>query len=633
MPIRFPTVDKLYSYVDRGLIGILAGFLSFYLLRAVSLPDGINYFVTALIVVSSVILAGLMPVILLVAAIILQFLKNYTVLGTYVLGKPSVEFLVASISSFILLIIVPTVNYAKFVDLSSYVISMGIIASIIGPNVNYFLVNFPILLGITFFATTQKKTTLISAIISPLPLFSLILLNLYSPDRFYIIAAVILLEISSVIGFALNNGAAMVSAVPAIVSALLFSNSFSYSKTLTLLSSVLATAGIAIYVGYSYAVAKSVYSNELKLKKKSLTDDLQETLKGLKDLETMKNDNFPITNSVEMTIAKIEDIKKRTEECSTPKCVDELRTEMEASIKSVSNYINDVIFEKIIAFNNVAEELKSKGLVIEKIEIPKDEFKIDSNLTYSIQRIISKIEMEYNSSAQVILKIADKLKEITGLEMQNEIRVLPSMDKLPSLYDKVADPVVMEKINSCLDNLLVLLQNINEMKPEKERDTDIFKSIIDSKQLNGINKINYSYDTIKRGLTYVQNFIKNLIQESTALTTAYPFLNDVININVVERIQQTLYDQGVPMCRKVTLLSSSIKILEDLSLVVRYKEYVRDLNGILNNVTKELLSDGKECVPLAELGIRKDLAPLIRAKIKENGNGVSLRNDSICRGN
>lgn len=87
------------------------------------------------------------------------------------------------------------------------------------------------------------------------------------------------------------------------------------------------------------------------------------------------------------------------------------------------------------------------------------------------------------------------------------------------------------------------------------------------------------------------------------------------------------------MCRKVTLLSSSIKILEDLSLVVRYKEYIRDLNGILNNVTKELLSNGKECVPLAELGIRKDLAPLIRAKIKENGNGVSLINDNICRGN
>ncbi|WP_157042944.1 hypothetical protein [Sulfuracidifex metallicus] len=73
------------------------------------------------------------------------------------MGKPSVEFLVASISSFILLIIVPTVNYAKFVDLSSYVISMGIIASIIGPNVNYFLVNFPILLGITFFCNHTEE--------------------------------------------------------------------------------------------------------------------------------------------------------------------------------------------------------------------------------------------------------------------------------------------------------------------------------------------------------------------------------------------------------------------------------------------------------------------------------------------
>ncbi|WP_054838151.1 hypothetical protein [Sulfuracidifex metallicus] len=87
MPIRFPTVDKLYSYVDRGLIGILAGFLSFYLLRAVSLPDGINYFVTALIVVSSVILAGLMPVILLVAAIILQFLKKLHRIGNLRIGK------------------------------------------------------------------------------------------------------------------------------------------------------------------------------------------------------------------------------------------------------------------------------------------------------------------------------------------------------------------------------------------------------------------------------------------------------------------------------------------------------------------------------------------------------------------
>lgn len=58
MTIRFPTIDKLYNYIDRVIIGILTGFISFNLLKGISLPYGVNYFVTALIVVASVLLAG-----------------------------------------------------------------------------------------------------------------------------------------------------------------------------------------------------------------------------------------------------------------------------------------------------------------------------------------------------------------------------------------------------------------------------------------------------------------------------------------------------------------------------------------------------------------------------------------------
>lgn len=634
MTIRFPTIDKLYNYIDRVIIGILAGFVSFNLLKIVPLSYGVNYFITALIVVASILLAGLIPALIIIGAITFEFLKTYTLLGTYLLGKPNIELLVFSSISLILLVIIPIVNYAKYLDLSSYVISLSIISSLIGSTVNYLLVDFPLLIIAGFFAATQKKADIGASIISPLPFFSIFLLNISSADRIFLIIAPILIEIASIMSFYLKNGIAIAAGVPPIISSIMLSMSFSsLNKEVMLLSSVMSLAGISTYVGYSYFVSASVYKNEITLKKKSLTQDLQEAIKGLKDLDTMKSENFPVANNVQRALMKMEEINKKIGECNSPKCLDQLREEMDATLSSVSKYINDIIFEKIITFNNVIDELKSKGLVIDKIDIPKEEFKIDSNTSYTVARILSKIEKEYILATQTVLKIADKLNEITGIELTHDVRVIPDIEKLPSFYDKLVDSVIMEKINNCLDNLLLLLQNINEMKEEKNRNVEIFKSIINAKQLKGINKIDYSYDTMKRGLNYVQDFINGLIDESSALISVYPFLTNITKLEILQRIKQTVINEGVPMCRKITILSSSIKMLEDASAVVKYKDYLKDVNSIVSSIKEELLSDGKQCISLDELGIKKDLTPLIEAKIKEEKDEISIIDGKLCKSN
>ncbi len=634
MTIRFPTIDKLYNYIDRVIIGILAGFVSFNLLKIVPLSYGVNYFITALIVVASILLAGLIPALIIIGAITFEFLKTYTLLGTYLLGKPNIELLVFSSISLILLVIIPIINYAKYLDLSSYVISLSIISSLIGSTVNYLLVDFPLLIIAGFFAATQKKADIGASIISPLPFFSIFLLNISSADRIFLIIAPILIEIASIMSFYLKNGIAIAAGVPPIISSIMLSMSFSsLNKEVMLLSSVMSLAGISTYVGYSYFVSASVYKNEITLKKKSLTQDLQEAIKGLKDLDTMKSENFPVANNVQRALMKMEEINKKIGECNSPKCLDQLREEMDATLSSVSKYINDIIFEKIITFNNVIDELKSKGLVIDKIDIPKEEFKIDSNTSYTVARILSKIEKEYILATQTVLKIADKLNEITGIELTHDVRVIPDIEKLPSFYDKLVDSVIMEKINNCLDNLLLLLQNINEMKEEKNRNVEIFKSIINAKQLKGINKIDYSYDTMKRGLNYVQDFINGLIDESSALISVYPFLTNITKLEILQRIKQTVINEGVPMCRKITILSSSIKMLEDASAVVKYKDYLKDVNSIVSSIKEELLSDGKQCISLDELGIKKDLTPLIEAKIKEEKDEISIIDGKLCKSN
>ncbi|WP_149564843.1 hypothetical protein [Sulfuracidifex tepidarius] len=634
MTIRFPTIDKLYNYIDRVIIGILTGFISFNLLKGISLPYGVNYFVTALIVVASVLLAGLMPALLMIGAVTLEFLKTYSILGTDLFGKPDIEFLALSSVSLILLIIIPIISYAKYLDLSSYVISLAIISSLIGPTVNYLLLDIPLLIIAGFFAITQKKTDIGASILSPLPFFSVFLLNFTSADKALLLIAAILIEISSILSFYLKNGIAIVAGVPPIISSIILSVSLpSVNKEIILLSSIMSLAGISTYVGYSYLVSVSVYKNEITLKKKSLTEDLQEAIKGLKDLDAMKSENFPVTNSVQLALMKMDEINKKIGECNSPKCLDQLREEMEAALSSVSRYVNDIIFEKIITFNNVIDELKNKGLVIDKIEIPKDELKIDSNTSYTIARILSKIESEYTLATQTVLKIADKLNETTGIELTHDVRVIPDIEKLPSFYDKLVDPVIMEKINNCLDNLLLLLQNINEMKEEKDRNVEIFKSIIDAKQLKGINKIDYSYDTIKRGLNYVYNFVNGLIDESSAIISVYPFLTNITKLDVLQRIKQTLTSEGVPMCRKINVLSSSVKMLEDTSSVLKYKDYLKDIDSIVLGIKGELQSDGKQCISLEELGIKKDLVPFIDAKIKDEKDGILIIDGNLCRSN
>ncbi len=629
---RFPTIDKLYNYIDRVLIGVLAGYISFSLLRTVPLPFGVNYFLTALIVVISILVAGLVSVVLIVGMMAYQFIKNNTLLGVDLLAKPDPMELTFSVLSLVFLLVIPVLSYAKYLDLSSYVISLGVIASLIGTNVNYLVVELPVLVISIFFAITQRKPSLASSLISPLPAFTLFFLNFDSPDRDILLLGILLMEIASVMSFELKGGIAMISAVPPIISSFLFSVAFSsVTKDIAILSSIMSIAGIATYVGYSYSVSTLIYKNELALKKKSLVEDLNEALKGLKDLEVLKSDNFPVANDVEIALTKLEEINKEIQKCDSPKCIDDLRTKMEDVLHTVSTKVNEIIFEKIITFNEVTDQLKSKGFVMEKIDIPKDELKINSNTTYTISKILSQIEREYNTASQSLLRISEKLREITGIELQYDMRVIPDANKLPVFYDKLVDPVIMEKINNCLDGLLLLLQSVNEMKEEGTRDVEIFKSIIDSKQLKGINKINSAYDTMKRGMNYAENFVNDMIQQISPLMAVYPFLKNAFEIEVLDKIKQSIVNPTIPMCRKITLLSSSISILSQANDLLRYKDYIKDVDSILNNVKTELQSEENECLTLEELGIKKEIAFILNAKIKAEGNGIKMSNSQICK--
>ncbi len=525
------------------------------------------------------------------------------------------------ISLIILNILVPILIEIKYGSMQGFISSEAVVS---------FPISFPLLLS----GIAEKRNITVN-ILSVLPLFFMIFYHFIIPINsvyiMYLSVGIVSLIISSIL-FGMKQTFSLIGVVFGFIglSTLLYLTFLPSPIPSNLIyATIIAVSVNAMFSGfYEYKIRKQrkeKIEEEISLIKK----EIESSIVSLGRVRSYTDLEDSLSNVIAEDEKRILDISKKIDECKSLDCINPIYNEFVSTKKSIEDKLSQYIFNIIIEYNNVVNELKKNGILLEEMNIPTEKIVLSEDSIDKIQKYLSNINKNISLGISEINSIIDSTEKITGIKLNRFY--ITEYSSILNAIDYLRKNNVISYANQCLGY-----------------DRDILTKLefhgFENKKLEIVKKLNEYY-----GRNVLLSDIKIIERESNQVVTLIKdYLNyletELQKIWEVSKLKDINYKMGLirelanelngndSILKKLSDVLTSIPEISSAEKIIEEKDNIYVLFTILKEneeIIKEKLSE-ERCIELEELGINNKLSNYVIEYLKERNINTRLDTNKIC---
>ncbi|ACP46159.1 conserved hypothetical protein [Sulfolobus islandicus Y.G.57.14] len=617
-----PNSETIYDYINRVIVAVINAILSYKIFISF-LPSDYIYFAIAIISVISFFFHKPLSIILLSiyiidSAAIYKVLYNvalYPLIQSY-----SIKYLIEILLLLIFVFIIPLFSILRYSSVGGIIVSSSILLSIYNP---FFLLFLP-------FGIAEKNSKIIVNILSALPLLIIPItlhytLILYS----YLPLVSIILVLVTGILFSIRELFSLTGFLPLSIFLYLNNQSLEVITLVSVLTLILnIIPSIVSLIKANFYVKKEVV--EMRNRIDENIDDLKGILEKIKLLAKDTND-IELTPLIQKYNKFFADISNNLENISDIKTLQNIELELNAKRLELERSINDYLFDQISRYNEIVDEIKNYGIVLDKIEQLSEPIKINDEGVIRINKLMMRMNENVNLLYKYIESISSSLELLLGKNYENEIidvrlNIEMSIKYLKILFSKEN----LESCKTCTELMLRFLQLSNSLNLHMNQ--ELLKNIIKLNDEKLAVFIIKSREILEQGLKTASSVLAKVKEDYEHIKNEIPSLSRYKEFELINLLEKEINDSTKPICKRIETLSSSLQVIQDLSSIITHKNEIADVINLINDnydlILQKVIEEG--CVKLSELGIALDYGKFIDLVLQEKGTNLRVVNDSIC---
>ncbi|AAK40651.1 Hypothetical protein SSO0315 [Saccharolobus solfataricus P2] len=619
--------DIVYEYINRVIVAVINAILSYKIFFSF-LPIDYVYFVIAIISVISFFFYKPLSIIFLAiyiieSAVVFKTLYNITLLP--LIQGYSIEYLIELLVALIFIFIIPLFSILKYSSIGGVITSSSILLSIYNP---FFLLFLP-------FGIAEKNSRITVNILSVLPLLILIVPSILSYNTTsyilhnYSLWVSIILALAAGILFGISQLYSLIGSIP--LSIFLYLNGQALEIiTLTGLLTIILNIIPSIV---SLIKANFYIKKELVDTRKRIIENLDELKGVLEKIKLVIKD----TNDIELTplIQKYNkffaDISSNLENISDMKTLQNLELELNAKRLELERSINDYLFDQISRYNEIVDEIKNYGIVLDKIEPLSEAIKINDEGVIKIRKLLSRVNVNVQILYKYIESIYNSLELLLGKKYNNEITDIRfNIEMSIKYFNRLLNKENLETCKTCTELMLKFLQLSNSLNLNANQ--ELLKNIIKLSDEKPAIFVVKSKEFLEQGLKTASIVLAKVKEEYEYIKNEIPSLSRYKEFDLINLLEKEINDSTKPICKRIETLSSSFQVIQDLSSIIAHKSEIADVINLINDnydlILQKVIEEG--CIKLSELGIALDYGKFIDLVLQEKGTNLRVVNDSIC---
>ncbi|QGA54888.1 hypothetical protein GFS03_10010 [Sulfolobus sp. E5-1-F] len=617
-----PNSDTIYDYMNRVIVAIINAILSYKIFLSF-LPIDYIYFAIAIISVISFFFhkplsITFLSIYIIDSAAVYKILYNIT-LYPLIQGY-SIKYLIEILLMLIFIFIIPLLCILRYGSVGGAIASGSILLSIYNP---FFLLFLP-------FGIAEKNSKIIVNILSALPLL-VIPITLYYDSSLYsylLWLSIILVPISGML-FSIRQLFSLTGILPFSIFLYINSQSLEVIISISLLTLILnIIPSIVSLIKANFYIKKEVIEM-----KNRIDEDINETKGILEKIKLLAKD----ANDIELTplIQKYNkffaDISNNLENISDIKTLQNIELELNAKRLELERSINDYLFDQISRYNEIVDEIKNYGIVLDKMEQLSEPIKINDEGIIRINKLMTRMKENLHLLYKYIETINNSLVLLLGKNYENEIIDVRLNIEMSIKYLKILlNKENLENCKTCTELMLKFLQLFNSINLNVNQ--ELLKSIIKLSDEKPAIYIVKSREILEQGLKTASSILTKIKEDYEYIRKEIPSLSRYKEFDLINLLEKEINDSTKPICKRIETLSSSIQVIQDLSSIITHKNEIADVINLINDnyelILQKVIEEG--CIKLNELGIALDYGKFIDLVLQEKGTNLRVVNDSIC---
>ncbi|BDC19711.1 hypothetical protein [Acidianus sp. HS-5] len=524
-------------------------------------------------------------------------------------------------SLIILNILVPILIEIKYGSMQGFISSEAAIS---------FPISFPLLLtGIA------EKRNIIINVLAALPLFFMIFYHLGNTLNItfimYLSIGIISLIISSIL-FSIKQVFSITGVIFGFIglSALIYLTLLPHPIPSNLIyATVIAAAANAIFSGFYEFKTRKQKREKIEEEISLIKKEIESSIVSLGRVRSYAELEDSLSNVIAEDEKRILDISKKIEECKSLDCVNSAYNEFATSKKSIEDKLSQYIFNTVIEYNNVVNELKKNGILLEEIDIPKEKIVLSEDSIDKIQKFLSTINKNISIVISEINSIIDSIEKISGIKL-NRFYITEYASVINAI-DYLRKNNVLSYANQCLGYDRDILTEL-EFYGFENKKIEIVKKL---NEYYGREVLLSDIKTIERESSQVLILIKeylNYIETELQKIWEVSKLNDIsYEMGFIHELINKLNENDA-IFKKLSDILTSIPEISNAEKLIKEKDNIYVLFTILKeneDIIKEKLNE-EGCIELEDLGINTKLSTYVIQYLKERNVNVKLDTNKIC---
>ncbi|WP_338600130.1 hypothetical protein V6M85_11365 [Sulfolobus tengchongensis] len=616
-----PNTETVYDYINRVVAAVVNAIISYNILYEI-IPVEYVYFTIAAISVISFFFYKQLSIILLALYIIdkailtkaIYYLSLYPLIQFY-----SIKYLIELIIVLVFLFVIPLISILKFRSNESVITSDSLLLALYNP---YLILFLP-------FGISEKNNKISVNVLSVLPLLVIPILQYYSfPYNPNLWISLALIVISGIL-FGLKYIFSLAGIIPLDIFLYISNEKIEIIALITLISAILnLIPSILSIIETNFYIKREIVERKSKI-----NESLNEVKSSLDKIKLLSKDStdmelFSIIQKYEKFFSSV---SANLETIADIKSLQNIEMEINAKKLELERNINDYLFDQISQYNEIVEEIKNYGIVLDRIEPLSEPIKIDEDDTIKISKLLSRISENMNILSKYVENMTKSLKTLLGKNYDSEITDIRLDIKKSIIYIKeLASKENIDSCKACVELLIKFLQMLNSLNLSTNQ--ELLKILIKLNDEKPATFIIKSEEIMEQGLKLAIDTVTKLKEEYKRIQSEIPSLDRYKEFELINLLEKELNDNTKPICKRMEALASFLQVIQDLSSIVTHKNEIADVINLVSDnydlILQKVLEEG--CIKLSDLGIALDYSKFIDLVLQEKGSTLKIVGDSIC---